>query len=321
MKMVKERTRTMSAVNDNRSQVLPSKLIWYGTIDRFEVFRNNVEGHYEQIGSGYLFDSSFQKAYLERGVDCYVDFLDGVPSASQIKKYARALYGALFSVCQSGVGRRILMENRHKQDGIRSWCQLMQQYEKDRNRNIRIKRLESVINTVSHRSYRGGLVKWMQDYEDAFTELALLRQKTWNDDEIKKRCFVQNDQNIGLVDTVFEELVSDKSFIETCNFLRSHAIRLDQKYKEKATRQIHNTSQLSNRAKKDKVKNVLALINEIQIQDSCSSDEESVTVPPTKTTMVCKLAQIPPEIWMTLPLEAKKWLLNEENFNKRRMIK
>jgi hypothetical protein len=27
--------------------------------------------------------------------------------------------------------------------------------------------------------------------------------------------------------------------------------------------------------------------------------------------MVCKLAQIPPEIWMTLPLEAKKWPLNE----------
>jgi hypothetical protein len=52
-------------------------------------------------------------------------------------------------------------------------------------------------------------------------------------------------------------------------------------------------------------------INEIQIQDSCSSDEESATVPPTKTAMVCKLAQIPPEIWMTLPLEAKKWPLNE----------
>jgi hypothetical protein len=97
-------------------------------------------------------------------------------------------------------------------------------------------------------------VKWIQDYEDAFTELALLGQKTWNNDEIKKRCFVQNAQNIGLVDTVFEELVIDKSFIVTCNFLRSHAIRLDQQYKEKAARQIHNTSQLSNRAKKDKVK-------------------------------------------------------------------
>jgi hypothetical protein len=48
-----------------------------------------------------------------------------------------------------------------------------------------------------------------------FTELALLGQKTWDHDEIKKRRFVQNAQNIGLVHTVFEELVSDKSFIET----------------------------------------------------------------------------------------------------------
>jgi hypothetical protein len=174
-----------------------------------------------------------------------------------------------------------------------------------------IKRLEIVIDTVFHRNYRGILVKWIQDYEDAFTELALLAQKTWNDDDIKKRRFIQNAQSIGLVDTVFEEVVSDKSFIETCNFLRLHAIRLDQQYKEKAARQIHDTSQLYNRAKKNKVKNVLALINEIQIQDSCSSDEESVTVPPNKTAMVCKLAQIPPEIWMTLPLESKKCLLNE----------
>jgi hypothetical protein len=84
--------------------------------------------------------------------------------------------------------------------------------------------------------------------------LTLLGKKTWNDDEIKNRQFLQNAQNIGLVDTVFEELVSDESFIETCNFLRSHSIGLDQQYKEKAARQIHNTIQLSNRAKKDKMK-------------------------------------------------------------------
>jgi hypothetical protein len=81
-----------------------------------------------------------------------------------------------------------------------------------------------------------------------------------------------------LVDTVFEEQVSDKSFIETCNFLRSH--------------------------------------DTIQIKDSCSSDEESVAVPPNKTAIVCKFAQIPPEIWMSLPLEAKKWLLNERKRRK-----
>jgi hypothetical protein len=39
-----------------------------------------------------------------------------------------------------------------------------------------------------------------------------------------------------------------------------------------------------------------SLINEIQIQDSCSSDEESVAVPTIKPAMICKLAQIPTEI-------------------------
>jgi hypothetical protein len=109
------------------------------------------------------------------------------------------------------------MENRDKQDGIRS-CQLVQQYETDGNRNARIKRLKIVINIVFHRNYRGGLAKWIQDYEDAFTELALLGQKTWNDDDIKKRWFVQNAQNIGLFNTVFEELVSDKSFYRNLQF-------------------------------------------------------------------------------------------------------
>jgi hypothetical protein len=70
---------------------------------------------------------------------CYVDFLDDESSDSQINKDTRALYSALLSACQSGVGCRILMENREKQDGICSWCQLVQQYETDGNRDVRIK--------------------------------------------------------------------------------------------------------------------------------------------------------------------------------------
>jgi hypothetical protein len=45
----------------------------------------------------------------------------------------------------------------------------------------------------------------------------LLGQKTWIDDDGKKRWFVQNAQNIGLADTVFDFF--EKSLIETCNFL------------------------------------------------------------------------------------------------------
>jgi ribosomal protein L21E len=73
------------------------------------------------------------------------------------------------------------MENRDKQDGIRSWCQLVQQYETDGNRNVRIKIPESVINKVFHRNCKGRLVKCIQNYEDAFTVLALIGQKTWDD--------------------------------------------------------------------------------------------------------------------------------------------
>jgi hypothetical protein len=60
-----------------------------------------------------------------------------------------------------------------------------------------------------------------------------LVKQLWNDDDIKKRCLVQNAQNIGMVDTVFEALVSDKPFLETFNFLSSHAKRYDQQNKEK----------------------------------------------------------------------------------------
>ena len=84
------------------------------------------------------------------------------------------------------------MENRSKQDGIRSWCQLGKKYEIGGNRNVRNKKIENVITTVFHWNYKGKLVKWIQDYEDAFTELVLLGQKTWNDDEIKKCRFIQN---------------------------------------------------------------------------------------------------------------------------------
>ena len=97
MNMIKGRSQAISAANDERRQVLPSRVIWDGSIDRFEVFKNNVEGHYGQIGAGYLYDTDFQTVYLEKGVDCYFDFMEEVPSASHVNKDARALYGAILS--------------------------------------------------------------------------------------------------------------------------------------------------------------------------------------------------------------------------------
>jgi hypothetical protein len=94
-----------------------------------------------------------------------------------------------------------------------------------------MKKLENIITIVFHRNYRGDWIQWIQEYEDAFTDF-IFWKKTWNDDDIKKRQSVQNAQNTRMVDTVFVELVSDKSFIETCTFLRSHAIIHDQQIRK-----------------------------------------------------------------------------------------
>jgi hypothetical protein len=88
-------------------------VIWDGSIDQFKVFTNNFEGHYGQIDEGYLFNTEFQTAYLERDTDCFDDFLVELPSASKIKKETCVLHGAYLSSCQSDVGVRILMKNRN----------------------------------------------------------------------------------------------------------------------------------------------------------------------------------------------------------------
>ena len=133
MKMMKALGKCNVSYKDDRRQVLNPRVIWDGSIDRFEVFRKHVKGHYGQISTGYLFDTEFQTAYIERGTDCYADFLDEVPSASQIKKDAHALYDALLSACQGCVGCRIFNWLINTRQMIIGMSSMPNQYEKVKN--------------------------------------------------------------------------------------------------------------------------------------------------------------------------------------------
>jgi hypothetical protein len=66
MTRIREKVLGKIAAHDEKLQVLNSTVTWGGSIERFEVFRNNVEGHYGKSGTGYLFDPDFQTAFLER---------------------------------------------------------------------------------------------------------------------------------------------------------------------------------------------------------------------------------------------------------------
>jgi hypothetical protein len=97
-----------------------------------------------------------------------------------------------------------------------------------------------------------------------------------------------------MVDTFFEDLVRDKSFIEICNSLRLHALRHDQQNKVVVTRQIHNTYQSSSTGttKKFEIENFLTLINELQVQDPDGSDDELNTPTLSENEIMCKSAQV-----------------------------
>jgi hypothetical protein len=97
-------------------------------------------------------------------------------------------------------------------DGIQAWYQIVNQYETDVNRNVRIKKVEVVITTVLNHHYKGGLFKLVQHAKDAFTEHLFLGQTTWNDDSIKKQGFVQNAQNVGMLDTILKYVIYTSLF-------------------------------------------------------------------------------------------------------------
>jgi hypothetical protein len=103
------------------------------------------------------------------------------------------------------------MEHRSKQNGIWSWYRLVTHCKTDGNRNSKGKKLENAITTVFQRHCKSELFICIQDFKGVFTKFISLGQMKWNDDEVKKRRFVQNAQNIGLVDMGFEEFVISHS--------------------------------------------------------------------------------------------------------------
>jgi hypothetical protein len=53
-----------------------------------------------------------------------------------------------------------------------------------------------------HSNYKIGLVKWIQDFGDDFTDFVKLGQKIWKDDDVIKQGYIQNAQNSEPVDEV-----------------------------------------------------------------------------------------------------------------------
>ncbi len=269
--------------------VLPTRVMWDGDLGTFESFQNKVEGHYGQTGAGYLFDSEFVESYEKHGIECYKYFLNDVKTPSQVKKDSRALFGALRSACDQGNGKATITRFKKTQDGILAWKEMVQRFEADGDPNIRITRLEKVISMEYSRHYPGGLFKWIQNYENAFTELVLLGVEAWKNDAEKKRRMIANACSIGIQPIILNQMTKSQNFNEFCNTLRTHAILLKDR-ENVSSRRAQSVEQHS---------------PEPTMSNGDTTDTDNVS-PSDLLAMVCRLYNIPAEAWNLLPDDVKR---------------
>ena len=156
--------------------------------------------------------------------------------------------------------------------------------------------MEQVISTKFHSRYKGGLLQWIQDYENAFAELVSLSKTAWKKDNSKKRCILQNAKNTGLNPTVMQTLTKTESFEEVCNILRSHEINQEEYAKENVARKVHNT-------------NVAQTFLDLFANMTNTSNADVNTENTLSFTNL--IGQMPMDLWEKLPKEVRYWLIQE----------
>ena len=260
---------------------------WNNRLEDFPKFKGKFRGHYMQASRGYLFRKDFLAAYLEEGYDCWIKFPEDIHSEQQLREDSMSLLGGLLvSTSECNSGKEILKRYEAQGDGIRAWYEYDKKFNSDGHKDIRIRKLEQVISQVFHKGYKGGLARWISDYESAFAELVELQtedgtRSTWEDDATKKRRLFQNAVNTGVPPTIMEEIAKDKDFSEAAMLLRKHALIQNDENRQNAARNVH---QLNNEYEKE---------------------------PGYSEALICKLAKVPFPLWSTLNDDVKKWLIAE----------
>ena len=309
------RRRVPAEQKDEKRQAMPARYTWNGDMDGFEQFQNQVQGFYGQIGMGYMFKSEFQKRYLANGTQAFIFFLDEVASESQVKKDITALYGALMAACKVGVGSKILLQHEDTMDGLRAWMDMVDRYKNGGDRDVRIRQLEQVINKPYTDKYKGGLKKWVQDYENAFAHLVKLKCSKWMEDDSRKRQVLDNlFQEHSVEKHLWEEKMKGLNTDEVFNKLRTFSIRADASADDKATRKAR-LGQSSADASQSLDYDLLAQ----SVVKAMKAGSTGLT-PPTPVeddydsqleALCCKLSMVPADVWRKLPPDLQKLIIQE----------
>ena len=305
---VLEYMRKIKALTPETKEVkrsnLPATCKFDGTISKFSIFRNIVEGHYTQQQAAYLFNPEFVKQYEEYGPSCYINF-PGTRSELQVKMDVEALFGAIQQSCATPALQAIIIKHKDPPNGVAAWQDLIKKFGSSGAKEIRVEELENIVGTAYTASYKGGLTAWVQDYENAFAELDALGDTTFAGDEKKKkrllRKFASPNSHLGMV---LKELCKGQTFEETCQTLRVHGLSGGS---TRSPRMIQNTSKM------DELVNL--------ISDRVNANLTIAQEPPAQDQVVNTLAhlsRLDNDIWRKLPRDIQQLIMEHrknENSN------
>jgi hypothetical protein len=90
------------------------------------------------------------------------------------QKQNGTLYGSLKQICQKGAASAILWRHEQKRDGMSTWSELLARFDNMGSNDVMTIYYDEVISRPYHRKYPGGLEQFAADYEEAYTELAVI---------------------------------------------------------------------------------------------------------------------------------------------------
>ena len=159
---------------------------------------------------------------------------------AQFIKDKEALYGGVQSSVKAGHGLKQVLKYEEEQDGLMAWMELMEEYDKEGSKDLRIMKLENIVSTPFSRGYKGGMLQWVTDYESAFAELGYIHKlNAYTDDEMIKRRVLQYLQTPAL--SWLDNASKSMSSTELMQAIKEYAIKQNSYSKGRAIINAKNT--------------------------------------------------------------------------------
>jgi hypothetical protein len=177
-----QKTKQLTMIN--------SKVQWNGKRSSFDELKRLIEGHFEGYGASYLVNRKFLDVYEMHGYKVLKFFPRVRMKCEDLEKQNATLYGSLKQICRKGAARAIIRKHERKRDGMCTWLDLLKRYDNMGSNDVMTIYYDEIISRPFHRKYPGGLEQFASDYEDAYSELAVIGET--HSDMAKRRKILTN---------------------------------------------------------------------------------------------------------------------------------